>query len=153
MTTATSTTTTTAPPSSNKTSSSSNTTVDKQQQQSQPQSNQNNTSMSSSASNDDCADEVKVFNEEGAADEEQRNSENLSEEKTEIVKETLEVRERIKKQKFIPLLAPNFYKKNLKAQELFLALYCYLMKTYSLVFFLLLLLNMPRFRFQIDLKN
>ena len=32
-----------------------------------------------------------MYNDEGAADEEQRNSENLSEEKTEIVKENLEV--------------------------------------------------------------
>ena len=42
-------------------------------------------------SSDDC-DEVKVYNDEGAAEEEQRNSENLSEEKTEIVQENLEVR-------------------------------------------------------------
>lgn len=41
-------------------------------------------------SNDDL-DEIKVYNEEGAAEEEQRNSENLSDEKTEIIKENLEV--------------------------------------------------------------
>ena len=51
--------------------------------------NQLNTSTSSS--NNDDTDEVKVYNDEGAADEEQRNSENLTEEKTEIVKENLEV--------------------------------------------------------------
>lgn len=41
-------------------------------------------------SSDDYSDEIKVYNEEGAADEEQRNSEDLKEEKTEIIKETIE---------------------------------------------------------------
>ena len=40
-------------------------------------------------------DEVKVFNEEGAPEEELRNSESLSEEKTEIIKENSQVRNRI----------------------------------------------------------
>ena len=45
----------------------------------------------SNTSSDDCSDEIKVYNEEGAAEEEQRNSENLSEEKTEIIKQNIEV--------------------------------------------------------------
>jgi len=50
----------------------------------------NNSKLNNSTTNDEDGDEVKVYNEEGAADEEQRNSESLTEEKTEIVKETAE---------------------------------------------------------------
>jgi hypothetical protein len=41
--------------------------------------------------NEDLDDEIKVYKEEGTAEEEKRTSDNLSEEKTEIVKEPLEV--------------------------------------------------------------
>lgn len=41
-------------------------------------------------SGDDYSDEIKVYNEEGAAEEEQRNSEDLKDEKTEIIKQTIE---------------------------------------------------------------
>ncbi len=40
---------------------------------------------------DDYSDEIKVYNEEGAAEEEQRNCDDLKEEKTEIIKQTIEV--------------------------------------------------------------
>lgn len=42
-------------------------------------------------SSDDYSDEIKVYNEEGAAEEEQRNSDDLKEEKTEIIQKTIEV--------------------------------------------------------------
>jgi hypothetical protein len=37
------------------------------------------------------SDEIKVYTEEGTAEEEKRTSDNLSEEKTEIVKDSLQV--------------------------------------------------------------
>jgi hypothetical protein len=43
------------------------------------------------SSSDDYSDEIKVYNEEGAAEEEQRNCDDLKEEKTEIIKQTIEV--------------------------------------------------------------